>query len=95
MRLFTFNYRYNDDPTRPVRAWRWAIHVGGETGLYREAILDSGNPMLVDWYCVAVTKHLHWGYSRTWYDGPHDTFSIGPFHFNWRNWKKGSDDVTY
>jgi len=96
MRLFSFNYTYNYDPTRPVRAWRWSFHLGlQEYGFYKEAKLDSGTWVMVDWYCLCVTKSLLWGRSRSWYDGPHDTFSVGPFHFNWRDWSKGSDDVTY
>ena len=52
---------------------------------------DNQWQMGMDWYEVCYTGHWRWGLNRDYYDGPMSNFSVGPFHFNWRDWNRKID----
>ena len=35
------------------------------------------------YYSISLTRHWDWGRHHGYYDGPHDSFSLGFFHINW------------
>lgn len=61
--------------------WRdgWGI---GFVSQYQEK--DTGEWHLASHYHeMTITPHWRWGREHIYYDGPHDSFSLGFIHFVW------------
>lgn len=78
----------NTDETRPnITRWEWAFEANRRgIGFVESVVYTDGERRPVDWYEVCITGKWRWGRQHIYYDGPHCCFSIGPLHFNWRNW---------
>lgn len=83
--------RREKDPDIPHlgrRSWRWVIDVTWRCIELRQEVRfdDLPNPA---WSCAGMyyslgfTKSAAWGRQHVYYDGPHDSFSIGYLHACW------------
>lgn len=99
MRLFTFGLKSEDKETVGGcgrRAWRWAFvadrmykgrkNWGLTVGFEEEVcFLDKENEWYdaVRYYTINLTEHFSLGREHIYYDGPHDSFSVGWLHICW------------
>ena len=94
MRLFVFKRVPRTDNIGIIEN-RWSFHMSwNHIGFQHEAVCLNGKCFPTNWYELNITKHWHWGRSMIWYDGPHNSFSVGPCHFNYRDWSQSPEDET-
>jgi hypothetical protein len=98
MILFKFKETHEDKPRYEHcgrRGWRWVFEVdkwkeGVSVGFSQQVIFhDRPDPewrSACDYFAVSLTKHFMFGSDHAYYDGPHCSFSLGFFHFNWSYW---------
>lgn len=68
------------------RSFRWVIDVSWTCWELRQEVLfekEGAWSHARVYYALSFTKHLSWGRHHTYYDGPHDSFSVGYAHFCW------------
>lgn len=91
MIIARFKQRYEESSfakKNGILKTRWVLDVGWfYVSLHYEVMFDtlvwraSGG-----YYGVGFTlRYWSWGREHAYYDGPHDSFSLGPLHFSWSN----------
>lgn len=105
MRLFTFKHTPRNGEY-DIKENRWAFDVTFQfrtgrsgvffaVGFYCEVVWidNSVDPIACDWYELSFNPDW-WalGRSMLWYDGPHNSISMGPLHFNYRDWRQSIED---
>lgn len=78
-----------DTPRLPevgYRQWRWVLDVSWTSIEWRceyRSEKDRTWRYASGYYCLNLTKHFRLGRGHNYYDGPHDSFSLGFLHYCW------------
>lgn len=74
-----------DHPSNNVKGFRWTVDVSPTCiGLFHQFRTQTGWNEGGGYYAVCCTSHWELGRKHLYYDGPHDSFSLGFLHFTWQ-----------
>lgn len=84
--MILFKFKQNNKQTDYITGSRWVLDIGWKYIQIAYQYCDKSGEWqfpAAAYYSINLTSHWAFGRHHMYYDGPHDSFSIGFIHFCW------------